>query len=50
MIQLLSGVIELWPLLRPEPVNRVEFLGHGNLKFEQKEDGLEVILPENNLS
>lgn len=33
--------------LRPEPVNRVEFLGHGNLKFEQKEDGLEVILPEN---
>ena len=33
--------------LRPEPVNGVEFLGHGNLKFEQKEDGLEVILPEN---
>lgn len=33
--------------LRPEPVNRVEFLGQGNLKFEQKEDGLEVILPEN---
>jgi len=33
--------------LRTEPVNRVEFLGQGNLKFEQKEDGLEVTLPEN---
>lgn len=33
--------------LRPESVYRVEFLGQGNLKFEQKEDGLEVILPEN---
>lgn len=33
--------------LRPEPVSRVEFLGQGNLKFEQKEDGLEVTLSEN---
>lgn len=33
--------------LRPDPVNRVEFLGLGNLKFEQKPEGLEVILPEN---
>ncbi len=33
--------------LRPEPVSHVEFLGQGNLKFEQKEDGLEVILPDN---
>ena len=33
--------------LRPEPVNRVEFLGQGDLKFEQKEEGLEVVLPEN---
>lgn len=33
--------------LRPESVNRVEFLGRGELKFEQKEDGLEVTLPEN---
>lgn len=33
--------------LRPEPLNRVEFLGQGDLKFEQKAEGLEVILPEN---
>jgi alpha-L-fucosidase len=33
--------------LRPEPVNCVEFLGHGNLKFEQNEEGLEIILPDN---
>lgn len=33
--------------LRPEPILRVELLGQGNLKFEQKEDGLEVNLPAN---
>jgi len=33
--------------LRPELVNRVEFLGQGNLKFEQKPEGLEVTLPDN---
>ncbi|HEX3024477.1 MAG TPA: alpha-L-fucosidase C-terminal domain-containing protein, partial [Chitinophagaceae bacterium] len=33
--------------LRSELVNRVELLGFGELKFEQKPEGLEVILPEN---
>jgi len=33
--------------LRPETINRVEFLGGGELKFERKEEGLEVILPDN---
>lgn len=33
--------------LRPGPVSRVEFLGQGNLKFEQKTEGLEVTLPAN---
>jgi alpha-L-fucosidase len=33
--------------LRPETINRVEFLGRGELKFERKEEGLEVILPDN---
>ncbi|MGA2407650.1 MAG: alpha-L-fucosidase C-terminal domain-containing protein [Bacteroidales bacterium] len=33
--------------LRPETINRVEFLGGGELKFECKEEGLEVILPDN---
>lgn len=32
--------------LRPESVNRVEFLGQGDLKFQQKPEGLEVTLPE----
>jgi alpha-L-fucosidase len=33
--------------LRPESINRVELLGRGELKFELKEEGLEVILPDN---
>jgi len=33
--------------LRPESINRVEFLSRGELKFELKEEGLEVILPDN---
>ena len=33
--------------LRPETINRVEFLGGSELKFECKEEGLEVILPDN---
>lgn len=33
--------------LRPEKINQVEFLGRGELKFERKEEGLEVILPDN---
>jgi alpha-L-fucosidase len=33
--------------LRSEPVSRVEFFGQGDLKFEQKPEGLEVILPGN---
>ncbi len=32
--------------LRTEPVNRVELLGLGELKFKQQPEGLEVILPE----
>lgn len=36
-----------WNSLRQEPVSRVELLGHGNLQFEQKTEGLEIILPEN---
>lgn len=33
--------------LRPETINHVELLGGGELKFEPKEEGLEVILPDN---
>lgn len=33
--------------LRPEPISCVELLGQGNLNFEQKPEGLEVILPNN---
>lgn len=33
--------------LRPEPISRVEFAGGGILKFQRKEEGLEVILPDN---
>jgi alpha-L-fucosidase len=33
--------------LRPEPINRIELLSGGELKFEIKEEGLEVILPDN---
>ena len=33
--------------LRPEAINHIEFLGGAGLKFERKEEGLEVILPEN---
>ena len=32
--------------LRPESINRVELLSRGELKFELKEEGLEVILPD----
>jgi alpha-L-fucosidase len=33
--------------LRPETINRIEMLGGGELSYERKEEGLEVILPEN---
>ena len=32
--------------LRPESIKRVEFLSRGELKFELKEEGLEVALPD----
>jgi len=32
--------------LKPETINRVEFLGGGELKFERKDEGLEVVLPD----
>jgi len=32
--------------LRPEPINRVELLNGGELKFELKDEGLEVMLPD----
>lgn len=32
--------------LRPEAIHRVDFMGGGELKFERKDEGLEVILPD----